>query len=204
MNEHLLHGFHQRGYLPHLKHEGASYFVTFRLADSLPREVLDQLEIEVSALRFPTSFSPAEIDAEKNRERRRRIEVFLDQGSGSCCLRIPEIGRLVADALRHFDGERYALEAWVVMPNHVHVLLQPAAVRTLGEIVKSWKQFTSTRAKRLLALPPGRFWQPETYDHWVRDDADRVRIVRYIHNNPVKADLCAVAEDWPWSSAAKK
>jgi REP element-mobilizing transposase RayT len=87
------------------------------------------------------------------------------------------------------------------MPNHVHVLFWPMPNYVVGEIVKSWKQFTSLRAKPMLDLPEGRFWQPEPFDHWVRNDEERARIARYIRSNPVTARLCARPEDWRWSSA---
>jgi REP element-mobilizing transposase RayT len=196
-----LHGFHERGYLPHLKREEGTYFVTFRLADSLPTEALDQLASEIAALPVPSSSTPSEADVLRQRERRHRLEALLDQGAGSCCLRLPVIAQMVCDTLRHFHGSRYNLDAWVVMPNHVHVLVCPLPPHTLGEIIKSWKQYTSTHAKRLLPLAAGRFWQPEAYDHWLRDSEDRSRIIRYIHNNPVNAGLCARPEDWSWSSA---
>jgi REP element-mobilizing transposase RayT len=200
-NDAQLHGFHERGYLPHLKREGADYFVTFRLADSLPREALDRLEVELAVLSLPETLSPQTAETEKQKLRRRRIEGLLDAGTGACHLAHPAIAALISDALRHFHGARYDLEAWAVMPNHIHVLVRPRAPHALGEIIKSWKQYTSTHAKRMLGLPPGRFWQPECYDHWVRDGEDRGRIIRYIHNNPVKAGLCARPEDWRWSSA---
>jgi urease accessory protein len=116
-------------------------------------------------------------------------------------LRVPEIADLVGQALRFHQGQRYNLEAWVIMPNHVHVLLRPLGGFTLSGVVKSWKQFTSMQVKHLLRMPPGRLWQPEAYDHWVRDDADGARIVRYIECNPVKAGLCENPADWRWSSA---
>jgi REP element-mobilizing transposase RayT len=200
-NESHQHGFHERGYLPHLKREGADYFVTFRLADSLPQEALARLEFEIAAFPDPDSSAPSEADALRQRERCRRLETLLDKGAGSCHLRVPVFAQLVADTLLHFHGQRYDLHAWVVMPNHVRVLVRPQSPHTPGDIIKSWKQYTSTHANRLLALPPGRFWQPEAFDHWVRDGEDRGRIVRYIHNNPVKAGLCARPEDWPWGSA---
>ena len=87
------------------------------------------------------------------------------------------------------------------MPNHVHVLFWPMPEYVVGELVKSWKQFTSLRAKRNLGLSARRFWQPEPFDHWVRDDDERARIARYIRNNPVTARLWARPEDWRWSSA---
>jgi REP element-mobilizing transposase RayT len=203
----LRSGIHFRGYLPHVKREGADYFVTFRLADSLPKEVLlryereraERLRLVLEAKRSGSKTTDSE--EALNRNFRRRIERYLDQGSGACHLRQPEIADLVAGALKFFHGERYLLREWVVMPNHVHVLVWPMPNRLVGEIVKSWKQFTSTQAKRTLGLAPGRFWQPEPYDHWVRDDEERARIRRYIRNNPVKAGLCAQVEDWRWSSA---
>ena len=203
----LRSGIHSRGYLPHVKREGADYFVTFRLADSLPREVLLRFEAErAERLRQvqvvkATGRKTAACDQTLNRDFRRKIERYLDQGSGACHLRRPEIAELVAGALKFFHGERYLLRDWVVMPNHVHVLDWPMPNWLVSDIVKSWKQFTSRRAKSALGLAPGRLWQPEPYDHWVRDDEERARIRRYIRNNPVKAKLCARAEDWRWSSA---
>jgi REP element-mobilizing transposase RayT len=136
-----------------------------------------------------------------NLEFRREVERYLDAGAGACHLRRPEIADLVAGALKFFHNQRYILKEWVVMPNHVHALFWPMPNYLVGEIVKSWKQFTSLRAKRMLGLPEGRFWQPEPYDHWVRDDDERARIARYIRNNPVTARLCARAEHFRWSSA---
>lgn len=200
MSDSNLQGWHTRGYLPHLKVKGGEYFVTFRLADSLPRELLARLAEQRRLL-------DATEPANDERVERRRIEQWseierqLDVGTGACHLRRPEIARLVAGALRHFDGQRYELHAWVVMPNHVHALVTSIGDHALGAIVKSWKQFTALRANRLLGLPTGRFWQPESYDHWVRNCTEHDRFVRYIHENPVKGGLCARAEDWPWSSA---
>ena len=93
------------------------------------------------------------------------------------------------------------LHEWVVMPNHVHVIVWPMPNHLLSDILKSWKQFTSRRAKKILHLGEEPFWQPESYDHWIRNDEERARIARYIRNNPVTAGLCARPEDWKWSSA---
>ncbi|MDR0902385.1 MAG: transposase [Opitutaceae bacterium] len=116
-------------------------------------------------------------------------------------MRRPEIARLVAENLCFFNGARYTLLAWVLMPNHVHVLVKPLAAYALGAIVKSWKQYTSRRAKPMLAWKEGRFWQIESYDHWARDAGEKERIAHYIHWNPVKAGLCKTPEEWPWGSA---
>jgi REP element-mobilizing transposase RayT len=149
-------------------------------------------------LSFLTRRSPT---ANINRDFGRKVERYLDKGAGACHLRRPEIAELVAGALRYFHEQRYLLREWVVMPNHVHVLFWPMPNYVVGEIVKSWKQFSSKRAKPLLGLSEGRFWQPEPFDHWVRDDKEHVRIARYIRNNPVTARMCARPEDWRWSSA---
>lgn len=200
-------GVHSRGYLPHVKREGAEYFVTFRLADSLPREVLlryegeraERLRALVEAKR--PGRTTADTEESINRDFRRKVERYLDQGAGACHLRRSEIADLVAGALKFFHEQRYLLREWVVMPNHVHVIVWPMPNHLVGEIVKSWKQFVSLRAKRMLGLDEGRFWQPETYDHWIRNDDERARIARYIRGNPVTAGLCAQPEDWRWSSA---
>ncbi|MBA3850682.1 MAG: isochorismate synthase, partial [Opitutus sp.] len=110
-------GFHTRGYLPHLKVEGATYFVTFRLADSLPHEVLERLDAwRIDQLRRANGGEAVALDEQMSVW----IDEQLDRGSGACWLRDERVATLVANALRHFDGERYRLPAWVVMPNHVH------------------------------------------------------------------------------------
>ncbi len=200
-------GIHTRGYLPHVKREGAEYFVTFRLADSLPKEALLRYESEraerLRALGLARQKGQPNTENEEtiNRDFLRKIERHLDQGAGACHLSRPEIAELVAGALKFFHEQRYLLREWAVMPNHVHILFWPTPNYLVGGIVKSWKQFTSRRAKSILRLPEGRFWQPESFDHWVRNDEERARIVRYIRNNPVTARLCARPEDWRWSSA---
>ncbi len=203
----LRSGIHTRGYLPHVKHEGAAYLVTFRLADSLPKEVLARLEREkAERLRRLDDFSRRGESIHDSlediaRDFGRELERYLDQGAGACHLRRADIADLVAGAMRHFHESRYLLREWVVMPNHAHALLWPMPNYRLSDILKSWKQFTSRRAKRLLGMTEERFWQPESYDHWIRNDAEAARVSRYIRNNPVIASLCARPEDWRWSSA---
>jgi hypothetical protein len=174
----LRSGVHTRGYLPHVKREGASYFVTFRLADSLPKEVLLRFEHErAERLRWLNSSPDAaerDVDAEVNRDFQRQIERYLDRGAGSCHLRRDEIAELVVNAMKHFHEQRYLLHEWVVMPNHVHALLWPKPNNSLSEILKSWKQFTSRRAKKILNLSTEPFWQPESYDHWIRDEEEKL------------------------------
>jgi REP element-mobilizing transposase RayT len=178
--------------------------VTFRLADSLPREVLMQFERErAEAIRQHLAANGgAEAREEIARDFLRKVERYLDRGIGECHLRKPEIGSLVSEALAHFDGERYELREWVVMPNHVHVVVWPMPNHLLSEILKSWKNFTAREANKVLSRTGNSFWQTESFDHWIRDDNERARISRYIRNNPVTAKLCLAPEDWPWSSAS--
>jgi len=182
--------WHSRGYLPHWEAGAVPQSITFRLDDSLPRTLLEIWNNELAHLS----------DTEAERERRRRIEAALDTGHGECLLRKPAVGALVEQALLHFDRERYELHAWVVMPNHVHVLITPMKGNTLSSILHSWKSFTAKAVNRLLGRS-GAFWLEEYFDRSIRDQEHYNRVVEYIHHNPVKAGLCAAAEDWVCSSA---
>ena len=183
-------GWYSRGYLPHFDGGSLPQMVTFRLADSLPKEVLERWQNELATL-------PA---ARASLERRQRIERYLDSGAGQCWLWRPEIAATVENALLHFDGQRHRLHAWVVMPNHVHALFTPLQGRGLSEIVHSWKSYTSNQANRLLGRS-GEFWQPEYHDRFIRDEAHFAQAVEYIETNPVKAGLCSRPEDWAFGSA---
>lgn len=133
-----------------------------------------------------------------------KVERYLDAGFGSCHLRDERIAKAVANALLHFEGQRYNLAAWCVMPNHVHVVIQPFAgiVNTgetpvphseLPDILHSWKSFTAKEANKLLDRS-GDFWQAEYYDHLIRNEADFRHAVRYVLDNPTKARL----KNWKW------
>jgi len=185
--------------LPHWRVDGGTYAVTFRLADSLPAKVLDQWRCERAEIvqraesmgRSLTDFETKRLD-ELHGE---RIEKWLDQGYGSCALRDPRIARLVADAIRCFDGQRYDLLAWCVMPNHAHAVLRTFPGRDVSKILQSWKGYTGKRAREILnTRGQGEFWQKEPYDHLIRDRTDLARQVRYVLGNPTAAGLI----DWPW------
>ncbi|MGD2021267.1 MAG: transposase [Thiohalocapsa sp.] len=177
--------WHSRGYLPHLDQPGLLQFITFRLSDSLPAVVLHRLAAET---------------ADDEAERYRRIEAYLDAVYGACWLRRSEIATLVQDALLHFDGARYRLLARVVMPNHIHVLIETKRHFPLPGVLQSWKGFTARKANALLGLS-GAFWHRDYYDRYIRDDAHLAAVTRYIDHNQVKAGLATNAADWPFGSA---
>lgn len=186
-----------RGHLPHWEIEGGTYFVTFRLTDSLPQQVLDSLAFERQDIVKTAKQQGRELTAAEERKLAElyseRVETALDAGSGAAQLPDPGVADMVAGALQHFGGERYRLIAWVVMPNHVHVVFRPAPGYSLEKILHSWKSFTSKEANKILGKS-GEFWQRESYDHLVRDTQDLERIVRYVIENPVKANL----KNWRW------
>ena len=155
----------------------------FRLADSFPAELREEWQ---KLLRI-----------EDDRERRTQLEAWIDLGHGVCHLKDERIARLVTDALRKFDGTRYRLIAFTIMPNHVHVLFEVGEV-PMAEIVRSWKQFTATQANKLLQRK-GPFWQADYWDTFMRDVDHEERSIRYIQNNPVKAGLVKEWQQWPWT-----
>ena len=200
----LVAGLHFRGKLPHLKREGAAYFVTFRLADSLPAHEVARLkhERQVVLEQAPAAKSPLTWHEEEQLLAWYcdKVEALLDAGYGACSLSKPEIADSVAGALKHFNGQRYELRAWTIMPNHVHAIVWPMPDYTLSNILHSWKSFTSKAANKLLGRT-GEFWQKESFDHWIRDDAEHARLVAYVENNSVKARRATAPENWKWSSA---
>ena len=126
------------------------------------------------------------------RETMRRVEKWLDQGMGSCCLKNSAAAREVVNALHYFDGARYELDCFVVMSNHVHVAVRPLQCDThpLEKILQSWKRHTSLEINRVLGLT-GTLWQEESFDRIIRDEEHLYRCIRYIGDNPAKAGL-----DW--------
>jgi REP element-mobilizing transposase RayT len=129
-----------------------------------------------------------------------RVDNYLDTGRGDCWLRQRAIADLVANALRFHQNTRFDLLAWVVMPNHVHVVVRPRPGWTLSKILQSWKGYTGRKANLLLRRTGQTFWQDESFDHLVRNDDDLHRCCHYTTANPVNAGLCVRPEDWKWSS----
>ena len=175
--------------LPHWQQEGATYFVTFRLADAVPAALLREWRQE-----FETwmKYHPKPWDARTKHEYQERFqqgrERWLDQGHGKCVLKRPAAATVVAQALRHFDRERYVLDSWVIMPNHVHALVQPTGGFALSDIMHSWKSFTAKEINQINGTK-GAFWQDENYDRIVRDFQELQRYRDYIARNPQDAKL---------------
>jgi type I restriction enzyme R subunit/putative DNA methylase len=198
-------GWHERGYLPHCDFPNLVQFVTFRLADSMPASLRGEWEHSLKI--------------EDNREKRTKLEVYLDRGWGECQLRHPAVGQMVEDALLHFHNCRYELLAWCVMPNHVHVLVD-VRMMPLWKMVAAWKKFVSRKGgewMRSERRSPDRReqlqtnnapnwssalrWQREYWDTFMRNEDQQRKAIRYLENNPVKAKLCRQAAEWPFSSA---
>jgi REP element-mobilizing transposase RayT len=172
------------GHLPHWRQRGTTYFVTFRTADSLPREKLDQWNAELAQWLRSHSEPYSEADRNDYFDRfPKRFQFWLDQGYGACVLGRIEAKLIVERALRHFDGTRYQLGEFVVMPNHVHALVTPFEDYELSAILHSWKSYTATEINRRLGSK-GPFWQRETFDHIVRNADSLEGFARYIRENP--------------------
>ena len=184
-------GWHSRGYLPHFDGGELAQFITFRLHDSLPRDVVIRWKEE---LRLQPSEAAQSL-------MRKRVEVYLDQCHGECYLRNHGVAQMVQHALLFHDQVKYRLSAWVMMPNHVHLLCTPLSGHSLAAIMHSIKSFTSSEANKMLGRK-GRFWQKEYFDRYIRNARQFVKTVAYIESNPVKANLCDKPEGRPFSSAA--
>ncbi|MGA2241926.1 MAG: hypothetical protein ABSH11_07785 [Verrucomicrobiota bacterium] len=200
-------GWHERGFLPHCDFPGLVQFVTFRLADSMPVSRRGEWEHLLKI--------------EDDREKRTRLEEYLDRGVGECHLRDPRIAKIAEDAMLHFHNQHYELLAWCMMPNHVHVLVHVWQVPS-WKVIQNWKIHVVTEMRRLhlweRRAPPWRkdrsnsnpprrcsalqsFWQREYWDTFMRDGDQERTAIRYIENNPIKAKLSRLPDEWPFSSA---
>lgn len=188
--------------LPHWRVPGATYAVTFRIKDSLPSGVLDRFRKEQEALLQQIRETQQKLGSRHSLDElvplwselhsltERIIEPAVHTAKGPQPMDDPAIAKVMMDALRFFDGQRYDLLAWSIMPNHVHVLLTPHDGNKLESIIQSWKTHTAKQANELQATI-GTFWQEEYYDHIVRDGEDLKNQVRYILENPENGSSAA-------------
>jgi len=178
-------GWHLRGYLPHFDLPGVIQMLNYRLDDAMPAS----RRHEWAAL--------LEIKAEL--KRRTIIEDYLDRGLGNCELRDPRAAAAVEENWLHLDGQDYRLLAWVVMPKHVHLLVE-IWQKPMAELLQGWKGYTARRINRVLGRR-GKLWQDDYWDRYIRDEAHYLKVVHYIESNPVKAGLAKTPDQWPFSSA---
>lgn len=178
---------HSRGYLPHI--EGADIqMLTYRLADAVPQSVLQLLSKSLT-----------------EQQKRELTETTLDAGYGNCWLARPDIAQIVIENWQHFHNKNYSIIAYVVMPNHVHILIRVFSDQLISHVVHKWKSYT---AKQILTtlntsgeIAQTPIWQAEYWDRYSRHQNHLDAAINYIHQNPVKAGLVKNAEDWPWSTA---
>ena len=205
-----------RRHLPHWQPPGATIFLTWRLYGSLPKSVLSRLDEERRLLRQQL-LRTAELLADREMRHAKQLFALTDKllaqaEHGPHWLRDPRLTQLVVDALFFHADRLYTLLAFVVMSNHVHVLLRPLPSTSapdtdevcyvpLARITQSLKGYTARECNRLLQRTGQRFWQDESYDHWVRNGAELERIVAYIESDPVRSSLVETPEAWRYSSA---
>ena len=190
-------------FLPHWQQEYRTYFVTFRLADSLPRTVLDQwTEERLAWLGVNPEPWTAEVERQYHARFSARTEEWLDAGHGDCILRCPTNSEIVATALAFFEGQRCTQISWVVMPNHVHALFTLHKSHALDKLIRSWKIYTSREINRATERS-GALWQRDYFDRLIRDERHLINCTRYIRRNPEKARLVK-GEYLLWESAISK
>jgi hypothetical protein len=189
-----------QGHLPHWDQEGATYFITWRTADSIPKAVWMGWRDARDAWLRAHGIDPTtkdwrkqleELPEQDRRDFRRfskALEDELDAGHGECCLRQQSLAEVVAGTLHCFDGDRYVLGDFVVMPNHVHLLVGGMARNGMLKQVESWKKWSALKINEALGRR-GRFWQDESFDHLVRNQDSFEKVRSYIAENPGKARL---------------
>jgi putative transposase len=185
MLQQLKPGWHRRGYLPHFDANTLVQHVVFRTAASLNSDTLD------AATRQGHS------------EGRRIIDQALDASQNGTLFEQADLADIMQAGILHFDGDRYDLQAWCIMPNHVHVLLVTAPKVLLGQIVKTWKS-QATREINACLKSSGPIFARDYFDRYIRNSLQMKRAIGYIEENPIKAGLCLNVDEWQWSSAQAK
>ncbi|MBR4506798.1 MAG: NUDIX domain-containing protein [Bacteroidales bacterium] len=181
---------HCRKYLPHIEKRKLQ-FITYRLFDSLPKEVIDTCKL------LTHNWEKNGYEDPRAKNMMSLIDRYEDASYGSCFLRNPRVASIVKENLLFHDGKLYNLHHWCIIPNHVHVLIEVLGDNSLSEILHSWRSYTAQRANELLGRS-GQFWMHEYFDRYIRDQRHYETTVEYILNNPVKSGLAATPSDWPW------
>lgn len=196
--------------LPHIQPEGAIFFVTTRLAGSLPLEAIERLQEQyrlnrraVEQMTAPPELKQALLYDEEKRYFGRFDSLLDGATAGPVWLSDPRVAALSGEAIRHLDGRAYDLLAYCLMPNHVHLVFTPrpradGRYYALAWIMQRLKGSTAYRANKVLGRQ-GAFWQHESYDHYIRNGRELERVIAYVLNNPVKAGLAASWDEWPWT-----
>lgn len=190
-------------FLPHWSCKNAIYHISFRLFDSVPQSTINKWQMERKNLIEHYKDLNNEISQKEKHEIQflfsEKIEEFLDTGYGNCFLALPRIAELVVGSLQYFDGQRYHLHAWCIMPNHVHVIVEPISINSfqnsnsLSLILHSWKSYTAHQANKILNRT-GPFWQNDYYNHIIRSEKSYYHQLKYIYDNPDEAGI----KNWPW------
>ena len=184
------------GNLPHWQQRGTTYFITSRLADSLPARVLNQWRKLRDAWFDAHGITSAQQLDQLPEDQRHayhaeftaRFHELLDAGHGACPLAEPTLAAMLVSKLVAGHGADYQLDAWVIMPIHFHALVEPAEGVNLGDIAQRWKGGSAREINKARGVI-GRFWQHEPFDHIVRSEAQLDHFRRYIALNPAKAGL---------------
>jgi REP element-mobilizing transposase RayT len=211
---------HCRNYLPHIENQRYQ-MITYRLYDSVPQEVIEQWKREVEvgvgvrassplcnadaaigtqASSLPNQRAGSPHSNSKEREKLVMIDKYEDSGVGQCFMRDDRVAQIVKDTLFYYDGKKYKIIAWCIMPNHVHILISLLKTVSLSEIIHSWKSYSANQINKLLNRT-GQVWMMEYFDRYIRDYDHFEKVVNYIHNNPVKAGLVKSPSEYRWSSA---
>ena len=215
---------HCRKYLPHFENQRYQ-MITYRLYDSVPREVIEQwkreVEVGAQAARLPnvadeppaphtahlsnTAGEPPALQMPTTLQQKQRqmlvlIDKFEDTGYGQCFMKNDNVAQIVRDNLMFHNGKKYNLLKWCIMPNHVHTLIEVFNGISLSEILHCWRSYTAHQINKLLNRT-GQVWMMEYFDRYIRDYDHFEKVVNYIHNNPVKAGLVQSPSEYRWSSA---
>jgi len=191
-----------RGYLPHWEREAGLYRLDFHLADSLPAKVRERILEQRRAIARAEKSGRDLLAIERLTKwqlAQAQGDAYLDAGAGECLFKRAELAEIVAQALRFWDGTRYDLEAWCVMPNHVHVVLQMREQERLASIAGSWKSYSSHQINAALGRQ-GTVWERESFDRLIRNEGELARTIEYIRTNPERAGLT----NWRWVYVKKR